>query len=222
MKVVQGQRVAIPIGSTGLLVEGAHTLARGEDANVRSWQVTLAPITQNGVGSNDDGMPSHRNPAGATGRLACRLTWGGGGVGYQTRFAYPINGASFSVSGDNVMVEVFPQDFATAFTDATRPAAAAWLKPGAVPQTQDPIVVWGTLAAVATPLSAFQRAIHIAHDTPGATVQVTFATTLGVLAVIQLSATEGVTRIPIPANAETVLAVASAGLVSAGFELAFT
>lgn len=225
--VVRGQRANFPLNSASKLITNPsdwQPVARGEDPRVNAWQVTLAPVTQFGIGSVLEGMPAWRPVPTSAGAISCRLTFGGGGVGFQFHFPWPVNGSSFGVSGDNVMVEARPLDGATIFTESTKPSVLGWLKPSADPTSRDPLVIWNAIAnATDLPIEPFTRALHVGHKTAGANAVVTFKSLLLTLAVIELPATSGVTRIPIPVGAETYAVNASDGApVYAGRELAFT
>lgn len=230
--VVQGQRTNFTLDGAGKLVTvigGAQPwqpVARGENNKHNAWQVTLAPITQQGISSVLEGMPAWRPTPTSAGAISTRLTFGGGGVSFQFHFPWPVNGGSFGVSGDNIMVEAVPLDGATVFTEATKPCASGWLKPTASPTSRDPLVVWNLIPNnTDLPIEPFTRAIVVGHRTAGANVIVTFKGAAGALtlAVVELPASRGVERIPIPVGAETYRVNASDGApVYAGRELSFT
>lgn len=223
--VARGQRVDFPIDAAGKLrINVFQPLARAEDRSVASWQVTLAPIFQAGVGTIPQGMPARRTTPGKSGTLVVRLTFGGGGVSFQDVFSYPVNGASFAVSGDNVMVEVAALDNATAYTAATKPAVVGWIAPLAIPTEFAPLVSWApVVSAAATPLQPWTRAVHVAADNAAATVAVVFASqTLGTLLTVNLPAAFGARRIETPLAADNVTATFSANAGAFGFERAYT
>lgn len=225
--IARGQRADFQLNGAGQLITDANNwqpIARGEDARVRDWQVTLAPVTQFGKGSMLEGMPAWQNAPSGAGAISCRLTWGGGGVGFQLHFPWPVNGSSFAISGDNVMVEARPLDGATVFTPITKPSVLGWLKPTAHPTARDPLVIWTAIANnTDLPIEPFARALHVGHRSAGATAVVTFKSTLLTLAVVEIPTGAGVQRIPIPVGAETYAVNFSDGAPAyAGRELAFT
>jgi hypothetical protein len=219
--IVQGQLVTWLLNAAGKLTDERKTLARAEAPERRAWQVTLAPIVENGIGTDLAGMPAWRATPGASGDLAVVLTLGGGGVSFRFPFNYPVAGASFAVAGDNIMVEVSPRDLATVFTDQTKPSVVGWVKPLAATTARDPLVIPGPQAAgVLTPVYPFARALLVGTTNPAATMQVAWSRTLGAVGSIALPA--GFHRIPVPAAAEAVTITPSAGLIAAYWEIALT
>ncbi len=225
MNIVRGQRIDFPRLPSGVLQTGVfHTVARGEDPNVTSWQVTLAPVFQGGITSALQGMPGQRIPLGATGGPVCRLTFGGGGVSFQTVFQWPVGGASFAVSGDNVMVEVMASDGATVFTAQDSPAVIGWLMPDAYPTAQAPIVVWTQAASAGVePVLPWARYVLVAKLDPIETVLVEFMNAAGVLSSAQLTAPTSLLRLPMHPGATRVRVTPSVSVAAqVGQELAFT
>lgn len=223
--IVRGQRVTFPLTSGGTLQQtGAQTLCRGEDKSQSCWQVTLAPIVQNGKVTANEGMPAWQGTPGATGTLLVIVTYGGGGVSFRFAMPYPVNGASFAVSGDNVQVDVEARDTTTVFTEVTKPAVLAWIAPRAVPTSYDPIIRWEAYAnGAAVPLFPCVKAIIVGRDDSTATVTVQFdGAILGAPLIVELPATVGVERIPVPWGAETVTVTPSAGVAYWGEEVSFT
>lgn len=222
---VRGQSVAFELTPTSKLADRFYTIARAEDARVTCWQISLGPITIASLRGDVDGMPAHRAPiSNATGAPVVRMTWGGGGVSFRTSFNYPANGASFAVSGDNVMVEVRPTDRTTTFSAATAPALTGWVAPLSVPTSVQPLVEWFAPAAspAANPLQPWVKALWFTRDTVAATALVTFNGPAGIVAQAQLTAADSAIRIAVPAQATSYVVAPSAGLVYVGQELAFT
>ena len=224
MVAQRGQRVAFNITAAGILVGVAQQLFRAEDRRVPCWQCVLAPVTRNGGEEGIGGMPAINAPISPleTGLTVVEMVWGGGGVKFRTRFPYPVCGASFSVAGDNIDMRVFPSDFATVFTNATRPAVAGWVQARAIPTSYDPLVIWGgTAQGLANPIPPFARALLVGRDTLAATSTILF-TGAGIAMTVAIPATSDVVRIPIPIGATTFTPTPSAGVVECGVELAFT
>lgn len=225
--VVRGQRADFRLNGAGNLITDPNNwqpVARGEDDWVNAWQVTLAPVTQFGKGSMLEGMPAWQTAPTGAGAISCRLTFGGGGVGFQFHFPWPVNGASFAVSGDNVTIEARPLDGASVFTPITKPSVLGWLKPDADPTSRDPLVIWNAIANnTDLPIEPFTRALLVGHRTAGANAVVTFKSVLTTLAVIEIPTGAGLQRIPIPVGAETYAVNYSDGAPAySGRELAFT
>lgn len=219
---VRGQRAIfglVPGGNT-LDTGTVYSLARAEDARASYWQVTLSPLYRLGVGAIPAGMPAST----LNGAPLVRMTWGGGGVTYRVDFEYPVAGASFCVAGDNVMLDVRATDGVSVFTPADIVACNAWVSPmSAAPTSAAPLVLWTTDAAFFGPLpmSPFARVLLVALDTLTATGSVQFQGALG-NTTVALPAGVAVHRVPIPASAQLVTVLCSAGFLSVGQELAFT
>jgi hypothetical protein len=197
-------------------------LLRAEDDSVPYWQVTLAPIFRLGVAPSIEGLL----PDGsfATGDPRCTMTWGGGGVNFRTAFTYPVQGSSFVVAGDNVMLEVEATSPIVVTPDNT-PVASAWVAPTGVPTSQAPLLD-GTDSASALvttrTLSPFARAIHLI---PSVNPQIFTYFFLGGAALggPNLATVNAPLRIPIPSYANSVtVSVPAFGVFGFFQELVFT
>lgn len=221
---VRGQRVVFE-RAPGLLTLDTDTvrvLARAEDKRVSYWQVTLSPLYRVPVGPVPAGMPdSIRNAA-----PLVRMTWGGGGVTFRVDFEYPCNGASFVVAGDNIQLDARAQDGVNNYADAEIVAANAWVSPMSAPPTSpQPLVLFGfgdVPLYGPTRLRPFSRALLVGTDTAGATCTVTFQGALGNVTLHLPAANESMRRVPVPAGAQLVTVLVSAGNVAVGEELAFS
>lgn len=228
VKIQQGQRVVMPRNpvTNQLLQNSPQTLVRGEDPAVNYWQVNLAPQYRQGIGPTTDGMPAHAFPAQPTGQIQWRLRWGGGGINFQSQeMFYPVAGASFVVSGDNVMVEVFTFDN-TVFSDFDVPVVSGWLKPLGAPTAPQPLMGSLFQAALYGPqfVKPWTKAVHVGSSLPGATITVRLYFSAVAFNEYQYTSgiVEPVARIPIPSNVYMVEAFADIGDVNVVEEYAFT
>lgn len=222
VKVVQGQQVIFPLQPSGVLAHNAFDLIRAEDDEVATWQINLSPVFRSGVGSTIFAQPARNAPILATGNIVVIMTWGGGGVKFTTQFAYPINGASFSVSGDNIQVQVVATDNATVFAvPANIPAVQGWASKRSSPTAPEPLIVnMGNLPAP-TFLDPWVRAVHVGGTDPAGLITVQFNLVSGPV-VFAFPAGTRIERIPVPNDTISVQAAVTAGIVSALGELAFT
>lgn len=233
--VIRGQRFVPVLNGPGHAIPGSlvatrQQLIRAEDSSghVNLWQVTLSPVFRNEVGPVVQGQPQRGAAGDGTGLYLVTMRWGGGGVSYQTDFQYPASGASFCVAGDNVMLEIAPQDFFTAFTEQNKPCVNAWVAPGGLPTTDHPLVdeeiVGGGGIGGIIAISPWARTLTLTKATPGATVLVELS--LGVVntftAVANMGAADQRLEIPIPSRAIQARITPSAGGVFAMQTLDFT
>lgn len=232
VNVVQGQRFEPQLNpATGTIVAFQRVqLVRAEDPDRKTklWQVVLSPVYQKGVGALVQGVPARHLAGDGTGNYLVTMTWGGGGVTFTTEFDYPASGASFCVAGDNVMLSITAQDFATVFTDATRPCVNAWVTPGAQststrPLTDSSPVGGGGLPGI-QPISPWARTLTISKSDPAATVLIevardvagTFVTLANLTAALQS------VTLPVPSRAIQLRCTSSAGSAFVMQDLVFT
>lgn len=222
---IRGQRVVAGIRAGGFILRGQRQqLVRAEDNDVDLWTVVLAPVTESSKGASIEGQPS-RDPfgfPGLGGAWACEMTWGGGGVTFRTRFTYPVNGATFGVAGQNIMIDVFPQSFLGGYTPENVPAVEGWVMPSSSPTSLQPLVQTEQADPVNDqPIDPWCRALNVSVDDVTASVRVEMK--IGVAtSVVTLPAGFGLVRIPITTNAEAYRVIASAGVAYVGQELVFT
>jgi hypothetical protein len=217
---IEGQLVTFVQDAAGKLINAHYTLARGEGRDVKLWEVTIAPVFRTAVGSDVLGMPTVATSPNGIPRM--RLTWGGGGVKFRDEAFLPAAGASFTLVGDNVMVEVAPTDFATVYTAATRLSMVGWVKPVVSPSAS---VLFATSPNRASPITrdivrAFSRHVWISGSNAGATFVVTFEGGPGpITETVALPA--GVSRIPVPEWAQNISVTASAGTINLSWEFSY-
>lgn len=223
---IRGQRIVMPLSPGGILDRTfTGVLLRAEDDRVDVWNVVLAPITTNQVGESIDGQVARDSAffAGQSGGIFCEMTWGGGGVSFRTRFTYPVNGATFAVAGQNVMMTVGNLTILGGFTEQNRPAVEGWCMPRASPTAPEPLVqTFGGPFAAPIPILPWTRAVWVSKDTVGATCLVTFAGATIAAVTMFIPVQLGVQRIAVPTGAETVTVIPSAGTASIGMEMVFT
>lgn len=221
--VVRGQRFEPTLNAAGGIIRQVTQLLRAEDPTglVNLWQVNLSPAFRKATGPNSEGQPARFAPITGAGIYFANMTWGGGGVGYRTTFPWPDNGASFAVAGDNVMLEIFSLDIVNVYTEENKPCIQAWVTPSANPTSPSPI---GEIFAFAFPgvsqsvLRPWTRRVTVTKDTLAATVAVQF----DLATVAQLTAAESWLTIPVPARAQTITLLPSAGNAFAHTEMVFT
>lgn len=229
--VVRGQRYTptLNVGGAfpGSIFRQQAQLVRAEDRNVSLWQVVLSPVFQNQVGSVIQGDPARHINGDATGNYLVTMTWGGGGVTYQTEFAYPAAGASFCVAGDNVMLSLITNDLFTAFTEANKPCVSVWVTPGAQPLSPHPLTEFfltGAGVAGINEVPPWGRSLTVTKANPAATVLVEMS--LGIVgtftAIANMTAADQVLRIPVPSTAIQVRLTPSVGAANGMFDLVFT
>lgn len=229
VNVLRGQRAFFPQNGAGQLIVGVpQTLLRAEDPKrlVRTWQVTLAPVFQQGVGPVFEGMPAFLpTPVITTGSVFVRMTWGGGGVSFRTTFAYPVAGSSFAVAGDNVMVEIIALDGTTVFTSDTLPIFSGWVKEAAQPTAPQPLLSpqGADLAGPSTfGIFPFCRALWVYPSNQAAVITIVFDVMIGGAAATQTLRFVGYQRIPVASNAVRGTVSISAGTFSVHAEQVFT
>ncbi len=210
--VVQGQKVVFDLGPGGILVPGFKTLMRGTSKDAALWQVTVSPMFRQPVGPDVIGQPNLNN-----GIPLLRMTWGGGGVTFRDSFFMPACGASWCVAGEEVMLEVTPNDAVTAYTADTLPGVVGWLKP--VQSADGDAAVFATsqypTPGAAEIIRAFARYLWVGNDNVAATSLVTWHMSFGNF-VVALPA--GIHRIPVPESAAAVTLTASAGNIFRSWE----
>jgi hypothetical protein len=213
---VNGYRVDFEMRPAGTLITGDwKTLLRATDKNVHVWQVTLSPVFRNPIGANTVGMPVI---AGDTGSPRFRMTFGAGGVTFRHEGSYPVCGASFSVTANEVAIEVMANDGVTVFTPQNVPSVLGWITPDASPQTASPLFAGVGESPLVGPFTAspWTRAIWV-YESDGTPVAVTFTGPIGTLTTVVPSGT----RIPLPANALRYSA-SGAAMTSLIEEISFT
>jgi len=221
-----GQRVDFDLSPNGTVDSNKrYALARGEyreNPGVVCWQVTLSPIFQAGLGPTIEGMSRRAAAPYAAGDIRLHLTYGGGGVSFRTQFAYPVNGTSFAVSGDNVQLELSSLDRATPYTLSNRPSVMGWIAPVSVPTSRDPLVIWEPFPnGVLTPLMPWCRALVVGRSLSAGVVTVAFSSAFYGPVVVELPSS-GLVRVPVPLNAEFVQVASTLGVAQVGLELSFT
>lgn len=209
VNILQGQRVTWDLQG-GKLPRQRKTLLRAEAPQRNAWSITLAPIFMAGVGTTTAGMPAWQQTRQKSGGLVVVITWGGGGVNWQTSFSYPVAGASFTVAGDNVQVEVEAQDNASAFTDLNKPAVIGWCKPQYSVADQPLHVAVNYASGDTVPVYPFAKFLTVALANAAATVTLVWRDAFG--GVYQQIVTQNLARIPVPCGMESVTITASDGV----------
>jgi hypothetical protein len=211
-EVMQGQRVVFARTAAGTLVPNNwQALARAESRDVRMWEVTVPPVFLADVGPNSLGMPSRE-----TGMPKLRITWGGGGVTWQTEVVAPEVGAVFTVAGEHVHIEVAPFDTTTVF--ASDLAMVGWIQPTESAASKPLFAASAGLILVGGMLvEAFARYLWVGSSAAGATLSVQWLTAAGGSFTVELG--PGYTRIPVPASAKRVDLFATAGTLTWCWEL---
>jgi len=144
-----GRRVPLDVEPTGgvFVVQPSTQLISARANEPRQWLVTLmqAVTSRSGVTpwlSNWDGTAVPFPIAAPnvftapefpfdTEALQVKLRWGAGGVAFETRFDYPLVGATFGVTADLVDVNVGFRGAAPTFADALDvPVVGAFMVPG--------------------------------------------------------------------------------------------
>lgn len=176
----RGRQVDFQINpATGRLIAGAfQPLLRAIKPSMGLWQVTLSPVFRRSVGPvtpTGDVLPVTVATAAAP---LFHMKFGAGGVMYEYRGFYPVQGGSFALAADNLVIDVAAGDATNAYTSDTAPSVIGWLTEKAVAQTTAALFVpqgtfpGGTTGAVA--LQTWARAVH-AYAGDGGLVDVTFA-----------------------------------------------
>jgi hypothetical protein len=190
------------------------------------WQINCAPAFQAGIGPLIQGNPARHSAGDATGQYLVTMTWGGGGVSYQTEFEYPAAGASFCVSGDNVMLTAISRDFFNVYTEQTKPCIQVWAMPRPYPLSPHPLTE--TFTAGGGPsineIPPWARTMTVTKTDPLATVLIEMA--FGVVntftTVANMTAADQFIQLPIPSTAIQVRLTASLGSARGMFDLVFT
>lgn len=223
LNVIRGQRYEPTLTPAGLILRKEEQLIRAEDPSrtVNLWQVTLSPVFQRAIGQDFQGIPARQNPVTGAGLYQVEMTWGGGGVGFRTRYSYPASGASFAVAGDNIMLQAFSLDIVNVYTEDNKPCFVVWVAPTAQPSSPRPITE--VVNAGRNPIPPWARALTVTKDTLGATVLVEFSFGAGAfVAFAQLQGTDSELSVPIPSGAIEVRLTASAGNPVGYLDLVFT
>lgn len=226
--VIQGQRFVFPRNNvSGFLEKTPGTLVRAEAAEVRSWQITLSPVFRDSIGPiGPNGLPGEVFPAIDHGFPELLMTWGGGGISWRQSIAYPVVGASFTVSGDNVQLDVMATDVATPYAVGNVPAVEAWCKPLAIGSFPVPLVISDiSHTALFGPraIHPWCRTIVVSGTNPAATIRVVITSSAGGAAPVDVTVPANVmTRIPVPTNGYRLEVTPSAGEANVLQELAFT
>lgn len=227
VNVIQGQRFVFPRNPiTGFLTAELGTLVRAESPEIQSWQINLSPVFRQFVGPMTEGIPGNVFPAVDHGFPELLMTWGGGGVSWRQSIAYPVVGASFTVSGDNIQLDVRATDVLTPYAVENVPAVNAWCKPLGVPSYFTPLVI----SDISVGAAFGPRAIHpwcrnvvVSAVNPLATVHVVITSSAGGAAPVDVTVPGNqITRIPVPTNGYRLEVTASVGDVSVLQELAFS
>lgn len=230
--VIRGQRLVPTLNQggpfPGSIFREEAQLIRAEDPSgkVNTWQVVLSPVFQFAIGPTIEGVPARHLAGDATGQYRVKMTWGGGGVSFQTEFNYPAAGASFSVAGDNIMLQAITDDFFTVFTEANKPCFDVWVTPAARPISPHPLteidfagVIGGTIA-----LFPWTRQAIITKSNPAATVLVEVS--LGVVGTFvplaNMAAADQILTLPIPSRAIQLRVTPSVGNAVIMTDMVFT
>lgn len=230
VNVVQGQRFEPVLTAAGTLALTTQQLVRAEDPSGRTklWQVMLSPVYQKQIGAVVQAQPQRRAAGAGAGNYIVTMTWGGGGVTYQDEFDYPASGASFVVAGDNVMLSIRPQDFATVFTEDTKPCVNAWVTPGAQPSSAHPLTdidgTGGGGLPITVAIRPWARKLTITKTDPAATVLVELARDVvgTFITIANMTAALQILEMPIPSRALQYRFTPSAGGVFVMMDLVYT
>lgn len=206
----RGRQVDFQINAAGRLITGAfQPLLRAIGPRMGLWQVTLSPVFRRAVGPvtpTGDVLPVTVTTAAAP---LFHMKFGAGGVLYEYRGFYPVQGGSFALAADNLILDVAAGDAVNAYTPDTAPSVMGWLTEKAVAQTTAALFFptgtfpGGTTGAVA--LQTWCRAVY-PYAGDGGFVDATFVTAPS--GFTQTSRVASGTRVPVPTYAVTCTATA--------------